>query len=672
MSRRTSRALASVGVLAAAAGAMALPSTAAQAAARHANGHIAWPTNTTGWNVSAPDGSGVQAVTPTGGGYAGTGHVTAVVYSPDGTKAAFAVAIPASGGTAASGELWIADASGANARRVVGGVTGVGEPTWAPDGTKLYFVQNTPSLYAGQIMVVGADGSGLAALPGQANCSSSSPTVAPNGAVAFSETCAGQGIPSAVVLEPKAASLRTLPFRPRSLAYSPDGTWIAYTSYDGPISGLYITPASGGPKVLVSSQNLGGNITWAPDGASLLVWNGKATGAPAGLVGVLDSVAAKANSPLVPIATQTDANASWEATWQIGASTAPARPVADRIGGADRVDTSVKASQWSFDSLGTGGRQAASAVISRSDLFADALAGNALAAEKDGPLFMTGTTSLDPRVAAELTRILPRGANVYILGGTKALSTQIDTQVGALGFTPVRVAGDGRAYADDRYGTAQAIADEVTGWHYANGYRVADSAPHSVFVATGLDYPDALAAGAAAAQDPDGAGVVMLSDGTSLLPWTQAYLAKLDPAKTHVYTVGGQATTAVAKAFPQWKGLTTPLAGANRYETAYQVATHSVFGPTLSEVGIATAANWPDALSGGALIGLQHGPLLLAGPTGLTPQEASVLRTPGLGGLAVFGGKSVVSDATLTAAATTAFGAGGWDSGLNWLAPPLR
>ena len=86
----------------------------------------------------------------------------------------------------------------------------------------------------------------------------------------------------------------------------------------------------------------------------------------------------------------------------------------------------------------------------------------------------------------------------------------------------------------------------------------------------------------------------------------------------------------------------------------------------------ASSAKWPDALSGGALIGLRHGPLLLAGPTGLTAQEASVLSAPGLGGIAVFGGKSVVSDAALTAAADAAFGAGGWDGGLNRLAPPLK
>lgn len=668
MSRRRSRVFASVCVLGAAAGAMALPSTAAQAAARHVNGHIAWPTNTAGWSQSDADGSNAHAVTPSGGGYTGAGRVTAVVYSPDGAKVAFSVALSGSSPTA---ELWVADASGANAHRVAAGFPRLESLAWSPDAAKIYFVADTPQLYAGQVTVVNVDGSGLAALPGQANCLSYSPTVAPNGAVAFSEQCSGTSLSTAVVLDPGATALRQLSFRPQSLAYSPDGAWIAYTASFGSLAGLYIVPAAGGPQIQISSQNFGGTVAWSPDGASLLVWTGKANGS-SGQLGVLNKVAAKSNSPLVPIMTQTDSNAGWEASWQVGATTAPARPVADRIGGADRVETSVRASQWSFDATGNGGRQAASAVITRSDTFADALAGNALAAEKDGPLFMTGTTALDQRVKDELLRILPRGANVYILGGTRALSTEIDAQVGALGFTAVRVAGDGKSYADDRYGTAQAIADQITNWHYASGRRIPNAAPHSVFVATGQDYPDALAAGAAAAQDSDGTGVVMLSDGTGLLPWTQAYLAKLDPAKTHVYTVGGQATAAVAKAFPQWKGLTTPLAGANRFETAYLVATHSVFGPSVHEVGVATAANWPDALSGGALIGLQHGPLLLSGPNGLTPQEAGVLSTPGLGGIAVFGGTSVVSNAALTATANTAFGAGGWDAGLNRQAPAIK
>lgn len=662
MSRRMTRALASAGVLAAAAGAVALSSTSAQAAPRHVNGHIAWPTNTAGWSESNPDGSNAHAVTPTGGGYDGTGKVTDVVYSADGTKVAFFV------NTGSTFDLWVAEASGSNAHRILTGLSYAGQAVWSPDAKKLYFTLGS------EIDVVNTDGTGLAPLPGQTGCLSASPTVAPDGRVAFVQQCSTSR-DFAMVLDPGATQLRKLSgFRPSfGLSFSPDGTWFAYVSQLGAHTSLYIAPVTGAtaPILISSADFASAGITWSPDGASLLAWTSKPDGA-GGTLGVLNKIAAKPNSPLVPVFTQTDPKAVSEASWQVGAGTAPARPVADRIGGADRIETAVRASQWSFDATGTGGRQAATAVITRSDTFADALAGNALAAEKDGPLFMTGTTELDSRVKDELVRILPHGATVYVLGGTRALSPQIDTEVAALGFRTVRVAGDGAAYADDRYGTAQAIADTITGWQYVNGAKVATAPPNSVFVATGDNYPDALAAGAAAAADPAGRGVVMLSSGTSLLPWTRDYLATLDPKKTHVYTVGGQATAAIAKSFPGWKDLTTPLAGADRFDTAYKVATSSVFASGVHEVGIATAGNWPDALSGGALIGLQHGPLLLSDKTGLTAQELSVLKTPGLGGIAVFGGTSVVSDGSLAGAADYAFGVGGWDKGLNRKAPALK
>ena len=83
-------------------------------------------------------------------------------------------------------------------------------------------------------------------------------------------------------------------------------------------------------------------------------------------------------------------------------TTVPTPRAADRIGGADRIDTAIDASRWSSAKTGTGGRQASVAVISRSDEFADALGGSALAAQKGGPLLLTTTNGLDPRVRDEL------------------------------------------------------------------------------------------------------------------------------------------------------------------------------------------------------------------------------------------------------------------------------
>ena len=342
-------------------------------------------------------------------------------------------------------------------------------------------------------------------------------------------------------------------------------------------------------------------------------------------------------------------------SWQAASVPAPGRAILDRIGGADRISTAIAASQWSYDTTGTGGRQANVAVLSRDDEFADALAGNALAAEERGPLLLTGTRGLDPRVAAELKRTLAPGANVYVLGGPKALDPSIDEALRRLGFQPKRLAGQ------SRFGTAVEIAKAI-----------APEGPHSVMVATGADFPDALTAGTAAAQDLAG-GVVVLSDGSSLPPETRAYLGGIDPGKVNVYGVGGQGVAALASALPGWRGLVTPLAGRDRFATAYAVAHSKLFGldTPVTMVGVSTGETWPDALAGGALLGVQHGPLLLAGPVGLTPDESGLLTADHLTGLAVFGGDAAVPESTATQAGDATFGAGAWSEAVDRKAPTL-
>jgi putative cell wall-binding protein len=267
-------------------------------------------------------------------------------------------------------------------------------------------------------------------------------------------------------------------------------------------------------------------------------------------------------------------------SWQPGTSNVPTRSVVDRIGGTDRIATAVDASHWSYDAADAGGRQANVAVLSRSDNFADALAGNALAAEKHGPLLLTPTAGLDPRVGAELKRTLRPGSTVYVLGGVNALSPQVGADVQALGFTPKRLQGT------DRFGSAVAIAQEI-----------APNGPHTVMVATGINFPDALTAGAAAAQDLAG-GVVVLSNGGTLPTSTRNYLAGLDPNKVHMYGVGGQGVAALAASLPSWGGLTTSLSGADRYATAYAVAHSALFGldGPVTMAGVATGGTWPDAV----------------------------------------------------------------------------
>jgi len=248
-----------------------------------------------------------------------------------------------------------------------------------------------------------------------------------------------------------------------------------------------------------------------------------------------------------------------------------------RVAGASRDLTAVAVSQATFPS---GGR--AKVVVLASDAaFPDALAGTPLAVQLGGPLLLTSPSGLPSSVAAEITRVLPPGGTVYVLGGTTAVLSSVDTQISAMGFVPHRLAGA------DRFATAVAIAGALGN-------------PPTVFEATGLNFPDGLSAGAAAARV---GGAVLLTDGPSQAAETAAYLAA-HPG--YHYAIGEPAAEADPHAIP--------IVGPDRFATSTLVAAHFFPSPTVA--GFASGVAFPDALSGGAGIAAQNGPLVLVPPGG--------------------------------------------------------
>ncbi|MHB8467209.1 MAG: cell wall-binding repeat-containing protein, partial [Acidimicrobiales bacterium] len=211
------------------------------------------------------------------------------------------------------------------------------------------------------------------------------------------------------------------------------------------------------------------------------------------------------------------------------------KPVA-RIGGLNRVGTAIKVSQSGFPAA----HSAPAAVLARADDFADALVGTPLAVAKGGPLLLTPGAALDPDTLAELQRVLPAGATVYVLGREGAISTSVSDQLTAAGFVVVRYGGD------NRFGTAVIVAH--TG--------LAD--PASVLEATGRNFPDAVTAGAAAAKVH---GAVLLTEGSSQDGTTASYLSS-HPGDTR-YAVGGPAASADPAA--------TSFVGIDRDDTSAKV-----------------------------------------------------------------------------------------------------
>jgi putative cell wall-binding protein len=325
--------------------------------------------------------------------------------------------------------------------------------------------------------------------------------------------------------------------------------------------------------------------------------------------------------------------------------------VVKRAAGADRYATGLTISQHAWADAGKAAtdalhRQAAKAVVlATGNAFPDALAGVPLAKKAQGPLLLTdgAASTTNPDVLKEIQRILPtKDTTIFVLGGEKAISKGIQTELEGKGYTVVRLAGS------DRFGTALAIAQDPR----------AMNNPTHVILARGDEgtnhngFADALAAGPYAANVFGGGNsAVVLSNNTTLDPATKAYVqSKLHVGEQNVAAIGGQAVTAV-NSIPGADGLFVGAKGSTRYETAAMVASRFTKPST---VGVATGLKFADALTGGAYMATIGGPLLLTDPSTLsdfTSAEIGALKAT-TQEVDVFGGPAAVSDDAVKAVAT--------------------
>lgn len=171
--------------------------------------------------------------------------------------------------------------------------------------------------------------------------------------------------------------------------------------------------------------------------------------------------------------------------------------------GTEPISQAVAVSQFVFDDRSTSVIEpylGSWAVIVRDDNFADALAGSSLGFGQ-GPLLFTYSPTSGPalgqdhtRLAAattqELLRTVPRGRNVYVLGGTAAIDAGVEDHLRELGYVPVRLAGPSRE------GTAAAVARETRRLvvEYAEDHPEFHDT-NMVLIANRDNWPDAVLAG---------------------------------------------------------------------------------------------------------------------------------------------------------------------------------
>lgn len=182
-----------------------------------------------------------------------------------------------------------------------------------------------------------------------------------------------------------------------------------------------------------------------------------------------------------------------------------------RLGGATRYDTAAEVARE------IGGREV---YVAWGEVFADAASVSALAAHQRRPILLTA----QDRVPAATARALDdlRVSAVTVVGGLVAVSQEAADELGR-GRTLDRLSGS------DRYGTSAAVAERSVAAGLGTG------AP---WLATGRDFPDALAAGPGAAAT---GGVLLLVDPVALerSPASAQWLADRRRDVPDVVAVGG-------------------------------------------------------------------------------------------------------------------------------------
>lgn len=184
--------------------------------------------------------------------------------------------------------------------------------------------------------------------------------------------------------------------------------------------------------------------------------------------------------------------------------------VVERVTGGDRYGTA--AAMASYYAPGV-----ARVYLASGETYPDALAGAALAAHENVPLLLTSSKGLSSTTRTQLDRLNP--AEIVVLGGGRRIPTSVAQDAARYSGpgTLVRVAGE------DRYETAELLAR-----------RVPASRP-TAYLASGLDFPDALVAAALAGRT----GSPLLLTRTDALPAaTRRALDRL--ALTRIWAVGGQ------------------------------------------------------------------------------------------------------------------------------------
>ena len=579
-----------------------------------------------------PDGTGVTELT------SGAALDEDPALSPDGRQIAFY------SGSADDNDryLYVANLDGSGLTRIADVNSDrypvvIGGPDWSPDGTRIAYTANTAT--DTRVMVVSPDGTGVTDLG-----EGSDATWSPDGSkIVFNGgggtqycTNSSDGVEVAygsqfAVVDPDGSGQMPLDLVPSSGWSADSADWhgdrIAFIASpldvapadgicDGGVDDVYVANADGSGD-LVNATNSPDRVeadpSWSPDGTQIAYGVPIMYEAPEDPpVALHDIYTVPPDGSTAPVGIAVGEPVDFGPSWGPGAD-APGGPPSPpppsepppsepppsepppsepppseppsgvtRLFGPGRAETAAEISAATFEP------GVPAAFVATGGNFPDALTGGLFAAKLGAPILLAGGDDIPQVTVDELTRLQPE--SIFVLGATAAISTAAEAALNGLTSGAVT-----RLSGPSRFDTSAAISAAAF-----------PATAGTVFIATGGNFPDALAGGPLAFAE-DGPVLLVAGDVPAAI---QAELERLRPERVVILGGTGAVSEAVATQLQQITGVVPErLSGASRFDTAAAISAE--FEAPTDTVFAATGANFPDALAGVPAAAAAAAPILL-------------------------------------------------------------
>ncbi|WP_034869588.1 cell wall-binding repeat-containing protein [Clostridium lundense] len=278
-----------------------------------------------------------------------------------------------------------------------------------------------------------------------------------------------------------------------------------------------------------------------------------------------------------------------------------------RFGGEDRYETSIKISQGNW-------QDSDYIILVSGKNFPDALSATPLSKKYNAPILLTGSEEIGTNVMEEIKRLSPKYA--FIIGGTGAISENVERQLTQKDIVCTRIAGE------DRYETSAKVAQKI-------------GTSNGAFITSGENFPDAVSVAAIAAAKE----MPILLTKRDKLP---DEVKKVMEANSKYYVIGGEGS--VSPNAVNEIGDYKRIGGSDRYETNAAVINEFKNDLDFSNTYLANGYGFADALSGSAAAAKTKAPIALVSDSFNIKNSIIKYNIDNISTICVLGGTGVISD----------------------------